>query len=131
MMAEGAIRVAVLAALRGDAALMALLNGAWDGTPVKASVPYAVVGETLGSDWGTKDAEGREVRIGVTLYDRGETPARLAQALALADAAVRTIDGLVDGWEVAGVAFLRSRLVKGRDLGWTGLLDYRVRMLRV
>lgn len=134
MSAELAIRAAMLAALKGDAALMAVLNGAYDGmpegAPVRLSAPYAVVGESLASDWGTKDGDGREVRIGLTLADRGDTSERLAQMLERADAVVRGMAGPVAGWSV-NIAFLRSRVIRARDQEWRAMLDYRVRMLRV
>jgi hypothetical protein len=129
MSAELAVRAAMLAALTGDGALSALLNGVYDGTPVKATPPHAIVGECLGGDWGVKDADGREVRVALSLFDVQETPARLAEMMLLADRDVRGMSGLVDGWRIAGVAFLRSRTVKGRDRGWSCVMDYRVRVL--
>ncbi|HEX7781780.1 MAG TPA: DUF3168 domain-containing protein [Sphingobium sp.] len=129
MSAELAVRAAMLAALAGDGALGALLNGVYDGTPVKATPPSAVVGECIGSDWGVKDADGREVRVSLSLFDVQETPGRLAEMMVLADGAVRGMSGLVDGWRIAGVVFLRSRTAKGRDRGWSCVMDYRVRVL--
>lgn len=130
MSAELAVRAAMLEALGGDAALGDLLNGVYDGTPVKGSEPYAVVGEAIGGDWGVKDADGREVRVSLSLFDLQETPARLAQAMRLSHAAVRSMTGVVDGWRIAGVALIRSRTAKGRDRGWSSVTDYRVRVLR-
>lgn len=129
MSAEMAVRAGVLTALQGDAALAALLNGVWDGVPVKASAPFAVVGECLGSDWGTKDRPGREVRVTLTVQDRREGGGGLAEMLALADAAVKRV--VVPGYEVGTVALLRSRVVRGREDGWRAVVDYRVRVLGV
>lgn len=94
MSAEIAVRAAVLAALRGDAALMAIVNGVYDGPPVKASEPYALVGDGAGSDWGTKDADGREVRIAINLFDRQETPVRLGEIMALSHGVMRGFGAL-------------------------------------
>lgn len=129
MSAEMAVRAGVLTALQGDAALAALLNGVWDGVPVKASAPFAVVGECLGSEWGTKDRPGREVRVTLTVQDRREGGGGLAEMLALADAAVKRV--VVPGYEVGTVALLRSRVVRGREDGWRAVVDYRVRVLGV
>lgn len=128
MSAEMAVRAGVLAALQGDAALAALLNGVWDGAPVKASAPFAVVGECLGSEWGTKDRAGREVRVTLTVQDRREGGAGLAEMLALVDAAVKRV--AVAGYQVGTVALLRSRVVRGREDGWRAMVDYRVRVLK-
>lgn len=129
MSAEMAVRAAVLAAIRGNAALMDILNGAYDGPPVKASEPYAVVGEGIGGDWGTKDRAGCELRLSLSILDRMETPARLAEAMRLADAAVRGVGGVVDGWRIGSVVLIRSRTVRARDQGWSCVMDYRFRVL--
>jgi len=140
MSAEIVARGAVLAALRDHGGLMALLNGVHDGVPVQASAPYAVVGESIGSEWGTKDADGWEIRVGISLFDRAEGSGRLGEMMAMADAAVRGIGAMagwdaVAGWEVGSIVFLRSRTVRRsaaeRDGGgWSATLDYRLRMLR-
>lgn len=129
MSAELAVRGAVLAALQGNGALSALTNGIYDGPPVKASEPHVVLAECLGSDWGTKDADGREVRLSVALHDRAETPARLAEMMALTHGAVTGLAGLAGDWRVASVALVRSRTARARDQGWSAVVDYRVRVL--
>jgi hypothetical protein len=134
MSAEMVVRCAVLDALRGHGALMAVLNGVHDGAPVQASAPYAVVGEAIGAEWGTKDVAGWEVRVGLSLFDRAEGSGRLGEMMALADAAVRGIGG-VASWEVGSIVFLRSRTVRRsaaeRDGGgWNATMDYRLRVLR-
>jgi hypothetical protein len=134
MSAEWAVRAAMLAALNGNAALGSLLNGIYDGPPVKASAPYALIGDGIGSDWGTKDADGCEVRITLSLFDKMETPARLAQIMGRADAVVRGLHGPVDGgaegWRIVGVALIRSRTARAADQGWSSVIDYRMRVLR-
>jgi hypothetical protein len=130
MSAELAVRGAVLAALNGDPTLGALVNGVYDGPPVKASEPHVVVGECAGSEWGTKDAAGREVRVSVSLYDRQEASARLAQMTARADALILNLSGAsADGWRIATVVLIRSRTARARDRGWACVVDYRLRAL--
>jgi hypothetical protein len=132
MSAEGAIRSAVVAALRADAALMALLNGLYDGAPVQASQPYAAVAECAGSDWGAKGVDGRELRLSIALFDKGETPARIAAMLGRVEVAMRGLDGTVEGWRIVTVRFVRSRVARAvasqrREGGWQGVVDYRLR----
>ncbi len=131
MSAEMAVRGAVVAALRGDLALMDRINAVFDGTPMQASAPYAVVGECLGADWGAKDVEGREVRLTIGLVDKGEAAGRLAGMLARVDAVMRGLGAAGDGWRVVTVRFVRSRVARdARAEGWSGLVDYRMRVVR-
>ncbi|GAY20901.1 MULTISPECIES: DUF3168 domain-containing protein [Sphingobium] len=130
MSAEVAVRGAVVAALRGDAVLMAGVNGLFDGAPGRASAPYGVVGDCIALDWGAKDVEGRELTVAVSLFDVGEAPARLGGLLERVDAAMRAL-GPVEGWRVVGARLVRSRVTRtaARD-GWQALADYRVRVVR-
>jgi hypothetical protein len=130
MSAEVTVRAAVIAALREDTVLMDGLNGLFDGQPVRASVPYAVVGECLASEWGAKGLDGRELRLSISLHDAGETPGRLAVLLGRIEPVVQAADG-GEGWRIVGVRLIRSRLVKARDRdGWQAVVDYRLRVVR-
>ncbi|HEX8300732.1 DUF3168 domain-containing protein [Sphingomonas sp.] len=129
MNAEGAVREAVAAALRGDTALMAGLNGVFDGPAVRASPPYAELGDTLASDWGTKDRRGREVRIAVMLRDHAERAARLGELAGMAGAAIEAMPRALDGWRIASLAHLRSRMAGQGPGKWMAVIEYRVRIL--
>ncbi|HJT39452.1 MAG TPA: DUF3168 domain-containing protein [Sphingobium sp.] len=132
MSAEVAVRAAVIAALREDGALMAALNGLFDGEPVRASVPYGIVGECIASDWGAKDVDGREVRLTIGLHDAGETPGRMAAMLARIDPAVQAADASGEGWRIVSARPVRSRLARaGRreEMGWQAVVDYRLRVV--
>jgi hypothetical protein len=134
MSAEGAVRAAVVAALGEDGALMALVNGLYDGVPVQASAPYIVVADCAGADWGAKGVDGREVRLSIALYDKGEGSAAIAAMLARVEAAMRGVGGVVGGWRIVTVRFVRSRVARAvasqrRDGGWQGVVDYRVRVV--
>ena len=129
--AEGAVRGAVAAALREDATLRAVLNGVFEGPAVRASAPIAEVAEALASDWSTKDARGRELRVAVMLRDVGERPERLA---GLVDAAERAIEAMprdLDGWRVASLTFVRSRTAGDGPGRWLAVVEYRVRVLEI
>lgn len=129
MNAESDVRAALLAELRGDVALTGAVNRVHDGIPVKASPPTVVLGECTGTDWATKDRDGRELRIGITIEDDRETPARISGIMPLADAAVQRLSGIVAGWQVGSLRLVRSRLVKARDGRWHAVMDYRIRVL--
>jgi hypothetical protein len=128
MSAEVAVRAAVIDALRDDAALMDGLNGLFDGEPVRASLPYGVVGECIGADWGGKDVAGREVRLTIGLHDGSETPGRLAGMIARIDPVLAGV-AVREGWRIVTARLVRSRVARaGRQGGgWTAVVDYRVR----
>ena len=132
MSAEMAIRAAVIAALREDAAMMAVAQGVHDGEPGRAAAPYAHVGECLGSDWGGKDVEGRELRLTIGLTVAEEVPGRLAGMMARVEPALGAAAGR-DGWRIVSARLLRSRVARtggGAGAGWRAVMDYRLRVVR-
>lgn len=131
MNAETEIRAALMAQLRGDASLSGMVNRIHDGTPVKASAPYVSVGECIGTDWGCKDRDGREVRLSIAIVDEAESGGRIGQIMPLVEAGVRQVAlAGVPGWQMGGAGLVRSRLVGQAQGRWTAVLDFRLRMLR-
>ncbi|MEO8723151.1 MAG: DUF3168 domain-containing protein [Sphingobium sp.] len=131
MSAENEIRAAVIAELQSDTALSAHINRVYDGVPVKASTPSVSVGECAGSDWGTKDRNGRELRIGIAISDQTETATRIGQIMPLVEAAVRRVGTMTIGtWQIGSVLLVRSRLVSQGDGRWSAIMDYRIRTLQ-
>lgn len=123
-------------ALQGAAiqALQAVaeLGGVYPGPPLQAAFPYAVVDTGLESDWSHKSAAGREVRLAVTIRDKGERPARVQRLMALSGALLDMLGGEADGWRLVTMGYLRSRLVPPRAGSadpWAGVLEYKARML--
>ncbi len=125
--AEAAVRERALGVLADDVVLTGLVHGVFDGVPARASAPYVSVGGADGSDWGTKDAAGREVRVTLALAGIGE---------AVADAAAGRIEALVPGlrgeagdWRIVGARVVRTRFVFGKDGGWRHEIVVRCRCL--
>lgn len=121
--ASGALQAAAVAALRP---LMAV----YDGPPLQAAFPYAVVEAGPETDWSHKTGEGREARIAILVRDAGERPERLRTLMETAQAAV---DGIAatEGWQIVTLHFLRGRVARETKNGWAGAIDYRARMLRL
>jgi hypothetical protein len=126
------LQAAFAAALRGIEGL-----GVYDGPPVQAAFPYAVADAGLETDWSHKSGVGREVRIAVTLRDRGERPLRLRRLISEAETALDVLAGTYDGWRLVSLFYLRSRLVPetrgsgpASQPGWAGVIEFRARMLR-
>ncbi|MBW6528774.1 DUF3168 domain-containing protein [Sphingomonas sp. RHCKR7] len=124
--ASAALRAAALAALRGIG-----VTRVFDGTAPRAAVPYALLRELAATDWGCTTHDGRELRLGVTIRDEGESGARAERLAAAAEAALLALPPLAAAWQVVSVAPLRLALVAEAPARWAALVDVRVRMLRV
>lgn len=130
MSVQAILQAALKAALEEHAPL-AGLTGVFDAPPVRAARPYALIDEALLADWGTKDIAGREGRIGVRLFDSGERPVRLRTLAGAAEDAVAAMPAaLGDGWRIASLTLLRSRIAREGDGRWVATGEWRVRMLR-
>jgi len=125
MSAESVLQAAVLAQVRGVAGL----NGVYAGPPVRATPPFAELGETIAVDWGAKDRAGRELRVLVTLRDAGETAVRLGALTASVGAAIEGLPRDLTGWRVASVLLARSRSWGTGPGQWSASVEYRIRMM--
>ena len=128
--AAEAVQAALVSALKGDAALASEISGVFDGPPTRASFPYVSIGGGASGDWSTKTARGREHRIAVTVWDDGESPARLHRLMAEAEEAIEAIAPEVGGHRIASLTFLRSRVIRDADGPWAGIVEYRARTLQ-
>lgn len=130
MSARGVLGTAILAALRENDAIRDAAASVFDAPPVRAIAPYLVIEEPVLTEWGSKDRAGREGRIGVRIIDMAERPVTARALSAAADAALEAMaPALGEGWRIVTLNAVRSRIVRERA-GWTGLNEYRVRMLR-
>ncbi len=122
MSAGGALQSAIASVL----ALVEELTGVFDGPPARASYPYATIDATSESDWGHKSGAGREVLVGVTLWD--DQPVRLH---GLADAIEAALAGLlgIAGWQLVTMRLIRRRVLRDVAGPWAAAVDFRARML--
>ena len=127
--AAEAVQAAVIAALQGHAPIAGVVSGIYDGPPVRAAWPYLVIEYGSTSDWSHKSGRGREHRIGITIWDDGDSPARLHRLMAEAEMAIEGGARDLDGHRIASLVFLRSRVVRDVDGPWAGFVQYRVRTL--
>jgi hypothetical protein len=130
-MAETGAGEALVAAALGALGGLSGLNGAYDGAPVKASLPYATIELGAESDWSWKGGGGRELRLAVTVRDGGERPGRLRRLLGEAEAAILRINDIGAGWRVVNMVTLRVRTGQKRAGEWIGTIEVRVRMERL
>lgn len=129
MSAAATFHEAMLAALRGADEFGGAINGVFEGPAVKATAPYAEIGDLLVSDWGTKDKAGAELRGAIIIRDRAEGPGRLHALAVAADAAVASVPRDLDGWRIASLVLLRSRIIRDAPGLWTALVEHRVRLI--
>ena len=122
MSAGGAVQTAIAGAL--DA--IAELGGVFDGPPARAAYPYATIDAATETDWSHKTSAGREVLIGLTVWD--DQPVRLRE---LADAVETQVSGVsqVEGWQLVTMRFVRRRVVRDVAGPWAAAIEYRARML--
>lgn len=122
-----ALQSALLTRFRADPALGAI--GLYDGPPPRAHYPYLCFSGGQASDWSTKTASGRELRLSFTLWDDGESAARLNDLTEAACACVEALPSDVPGWRIASLVFLRARTLRTAAGPWSSLIEYRVRLL--
>ncbi|MCE7798649.1 DUF3168 domain-containing protein [Sphingobium sufflavum] len=126
-----ALRQVLLTALRGDAALMALVNSVEDGGAVKQSPPALMLGQMAASEWGAKGVRGLSVRVPLTLIDRGDAPDRIDAAAARVGVVMDALSGEAGAWRIGIVRFDRSRTVRSADGQWSMMVDYLARLSRI
>jgi len=130
---EGAAAALIGAAM---AALQAVpgLSGVFDGPPIQAGDAHAVVEIGPETDWGHKSGAGAELRFAVLIRCGGEGPGRARALSQAARAAIAGIGPALGQWRLVSLNMLRARQVPGKrkEAGpeWTGVIDYRARLLR-
>lgn len=122
MSAGGALQTAIAGSL--DA--IEELAGVFDGPPARAAFPYAAIDAATESDWSHKSGEGREVLIGITVWD--DQPVRLHQLADAVEAQMRSIAS-VAGWDLVTLRIIRRRVLRDVAGPWAAAIDFRARML--
>jgi hypothetical protein len=131
MSAHAVLSQAVEAVLGGHPGLGVVINGVFDSPPQRAIRPFAVIEDALLVDWSTKDMIGREGRLAVGLFEAGEDRTRLrALADEIAAAIPQLPSELGEGWRIASLAFLRSRIFREGPGLCAAVVEFRVRMLQ-
>ena len=125
------LQAALQAACRNHAPLAGGVTAIFDAPPVRSAPPYAVITESVLTDWGAKGLAGREARVAVSLHDIGERPVRLRALMSAAEDALAEMPRAIgEGWTVVTLILLRSRIVRESEGRWIATSEFRVRMLR-
>ena len=126
-MSAGAADALVRAALDALGSVSGL-TGVHERAPLQAAFPFLEVEAGAETDWGHKTGCGRELRLAVTVHDKGERPARLRRLMSAVEERLSSLNP-TPGWQLVTMQFLRSRVARDNDR-WTGAIDYRARLLR-
>lgn len=113
------------------AALAAIgeLNGCYDGPPLHAAFPHAIVEIGPETDWSHKNGRGRELRLALTIRDQGERPDRVRRLMRDVETALLDMARAAGDWRIVSLVFLRSRMVREPGPGWAGVSEFRARLL--
>lgn len=122
MSAGGALQTQIAAALAG----VTELSGIFDGPPARAAYPYVAIDATTETDWGHKSGVGREVLVGITLWD--DEPVRLHDLIDLVEQKLQSLPDAA-GWELVNLQLVRRRVLRDVAGPWAAAIDFRARML--
>lgn len=126
---EIAFRTALMAWLRADPLLADMLNSIEEDGPVAASPPHLALVASAGTDWSTKTARGREIRLALELAGRGDDPAQTAVLAQRVEQRIATLAPQQAGYRIVVTQFLRSRVERRRRGLRAVLLEYRFTLI--
>ena len=126
---EIAFRTVLMAWLRADPILADMLNSIEEDGPVAASPPHLALVASAGTDWSTKTARGREIRLALELAGRGDDPAQTAVLAQRVEQRIATLAPQQAGYRIVVTQFLRSRVERRRRGLRAVLLEYRFTLI--
>ena len=126
---ETALRSAIAGWLASDPVLSERVNAIAEEAPAAASPPAIVIAASASTDWSTKTATGREVRLALELVGRGDDPAQTAVLAQRVEQRIATLAPQQAGYRIVVTQFLRSRVERRRRAMRAVLLEYRFSLL--
>lgn len=128
-MMESQLRTILVDWLAGDPVLSTALDDVTEEAPSRASLPWLGIAASASTDWSTKTARGREVRIALELQTRGDEAAETAALVAQIEERIETLPRSLPGLSLASTTFLRARAEQRPRNTRAVLLEYRFRIL--
>ncbi len=128
MSAELALRAALIARLRADAALTSIIGAGciFDGAPRGQAFPFVTLGEIRSLRLAGEADEGMEHRFDILVFSRAETRSEIVAALSAISASATGDPLVLQGYHLANLEERESRserLSDGRT--WRGRLALR------
>ena len=126
---EVPFRAALLDWLSADPALTAQLNAITEEAPSRTNLPWLAIAASASADWSCKSHPGREVRIALELFCRGDQPAAAAELVRSIEHRIEDFPREHGDFRVATSQFLRARAEQRGESTRAILLEYRFRLL--
>lgn len=126
---EAALRSAITGWLASDPVLSERMNAIAEEAPAATSPPAIAIAASASTDWSTKTATGREVRVALELVGRGDDPAETATLAGRIEQRIATLAPQQAGFRVVVTRFLRSRVERRRRNGRTVLLEFAFKLI--
>lgn len=126
---EVPLRAALIEWLAADPVLASELNGIAEEAPSRTALPWLALAASASTDWSTKTARGREVRVALELHCRGDRADTAALLVDTIERRVETLPTAQAGFTVAAVQFLRTRAEQRPAQTRAILLEYRFRLI--
>lgn len=126
---ESQFRTALIAWLASDPVLSGALNDVTEEAPSRASLPWLGIAASASTDWSTKTARGREVRIALELQTRGDDAAETGALVAQIEERVESLPRTIGSLSLASSTFLRARAEQRPRNTRAVLIEYRFRIL--
>lgn len=125
---ENALRATLIEWLRTDPAL-SHLNAIEEESPLRGSAPWLGLAASASVDWSTKDRSGREIRVALELFTRGDDPMADGSTITAIDRRIEAYGDEVAEFELVNLRFLRARTERRANNARAVLLEYRFRLL--
>ncbi|WFL78840.1 DUF3168 domain-containing protein [Altererythrobacter arenosus] len=125
---ENQLRAALIDWLRTDTAL-AHLNAVEEESPLSVSPPWLGIAASASIDWSTKDRTGREIRVALELFTRGDDAAADGSTINQIGRRIEAMPPAQPGFELVTIRFLRARAERRPNNMRAVLLEYRFRLL--
>ncbi|QKV18632.1 DUF3168 domain-containing protein [Oricola thermophila] len=123
------LQAAIVAALRGDAELVALLGDAGritDRVPPDRAFPFVAIGRTAVSDWSTDDSAGEEHLVTLRCWSRATGRAELLAVAERVTAALSGLSGIHGGTRIVSLLPVSAEHgFEAADRAWRAVLRFR------
>lgn len=126
---EHELRAALVDWLRIGPAPLDTLNAIEEEAPLRTAPPWLGIVASASTDWSTKNARGREIRVALELHTRGDEMADDAALVRAIDQRAEDLPRLNDDFHIASIRFLRARAERRERNTRAMLLEYRFRCL--